>query len=42
MASRGVVGIFFLSAVPLVCLELRRGIPDIGKCDFFPSTVTAG
>ncbi|XP_012639587.1 UBX domain-containing protein 8 isoform X2 [Microcebus murinus] len=29
MASRGVVGIFFLSAVPLLCLELRRGIPDI-------------
>nr|XP_055151875.1 UBX domain-containing protein 8 isoform X4 [Symphalangus syndactylus] len=29
MASHGVVGIFFLSAVPLVCLELRRGIPDI-------------
>ncbi|XP_017391457.1 UBX domain-containing protein 8 isoform X2 [Cebus imitator] len=29
MALRGVVGIFFLSAVPLVCLELRRGIPDI-------------
>ncbi|XP_058289622.1 UBX domain-containing protein 8 isoform X2 [Hylobates moloch] len=34
MASRGVVGIFFLSAVPLVCLELRRGIPDIGIKDF--------
>uniref|UniRef100_A0A8C5UJZ7 UBX domain protein 8 n=1 Tax=Microcebus murinus TaxID=30608 RepID=A0A8C5UJZ7_MICMU len=34
MASRGVVGIFFLSAVPLLCLELRRGIPDIGIKDF--------
>nr|XP_055151873.1 UBX domain-containing protein 8 isoform X2 [Symphalangus syndactylus] len=34
MASHGVVGIFFLSAVPLVCLELRRGIPDIGIKDF--------
>uniref|UniRef100_A0A2K6KTP7 UBX domain-containing protein 8 n=1 Tax=Rhinopithecus bieti TaxID=61621 RepID=A0A2K6KTP7_RHIBE len=34
MAARGVVGIFFLSAVPLVCLELRRGIPDIGIKDF--------
>uniref|UniRef100_A0A2K5CQ37 UBX domain-containing protein 8 n=1 Tax=Aotus nancymaae TaxID=37293 RepID=A0A2K5CQ37_AOTNA len=34
MALRGVVGIFFLSAVPLVCLELRRGIPDIGIKDF--------
>ncbi|KAL4664096.1 hypothetical protein H8957_013354 [Semnopithecus entellus] len=34
MAARGVVGIFFLSAVPLVCLELRRGVPDIGIKDF--------
>ncbi|XP_039319301.1 UBX domain-containing protein 8 isoform X2 [Saimiri boliviensis] len=34
MALRGVVGVFFLSAVPLVCLELRRGIPDIGIKDF--------
>ncbi|XP_069341052.1 UBX domain-containing protein 8 isoform X4 [Eulemur rufifrons] len=34
MASRGVVGIFFLSAIPLLCLELRRGIPDIGIKDF--------
>ncbi|XP_078203568.1 UBX domain-containing protein 8 isoform X6 [Callithrix jacchus] len=34
MALREVVGIFFLSAVPLVCLELRRGIPDIGIKDF--------
>uniref|UniRef100_A0A8C8Z7B1 UBX domain protein 8 n=1 Tax=Prolemur simus TaxID=1328070 RepID=A0A8C8Z7B1_PROSS len=34
MASRGVVGIFFLSALPLLCLELRRGIPDIGIKDF--------
>ncbi|ELK08780.1 UBX domain-containing protein 8 [Pteropus alecto] len=29
MASRGVVGIFLLSALPLLCLELRRGIPDL-------------
>ncbi|XP_053434186.1 UBX domain-containing protein 8 isoform X5 [Nycticebus coucang] len=29
MASRGVVGIFFLSALPLLCLELRRGIPEV-------------
>nr|XP_007960291.2 UBX domain-containing protein 8 isoform X1 [Chlorocebus sabaeus] len=34
MAARGVVGVFFLSAVPLVCLELQRGIPDIGIKDF--------
>ncbi|XP_045677525.1 UBX domain-containing protein 8 [Phyllostomus hastatus] len=33
MASRGVVGIFLLSALPLVCLELRRGIPDLGIKD---------
>lgn len=32
MASRGVVGIFLLSALPLLCLELRRGIPSLGKC----------
>ncbi|XP_012880224.1 PREDICTED: UBX domain-containing protein 8 isoform X3 [Dipodomys ordii] len=29
MASRAVVGIFLLSAVPLLCLELRRGIPGL-------------
>ncbi|XP_021568479.1 UBX domain-containing protein 8 isoform X2 [Carlito syrichta] len=29
MVSRGVVGIFLLSALPLLCLELRRGIPDL-------------
>ncbi|XP_053515862.1 UBX domain-containing protein 8 isoform X3 [Artibeus jamaicensis] len=29
MASPGVVGIFLLSALPLLCLELRRGIPDL-------------
>uniref|UniRef100_A0A8C5ZM77 UBX domain protein 8 n=1 Tax=Marmota marmota marmota TaxID=9994 RepID=A0A8C5ZM77_MARMA len=34
MASRGVVGIFFLAALPLLCLELRRGIPDLGKVGF--------
>ncbi|XP_053434183.1 UBX domain-containing protein 8 isoform X2 [Nycticebus coucang] len=34
MASRGVVGIFFLSALPLLCLELRRGIPEVGIKDF--------
>lgn len=33
MASRGVVGIFLLSAVPLLCLELRRGIPGLGIKD---------
>ncbi|KAG8509658.1 UBX domain-containing protein 8 [Galemys pyrenaicus] len=33
MASRGVVGIFVLSALPLLCLELRRGIPDLGIKD---------
>lgn len=33
MASRAVVGIFLLSAVPLLCLELRRGIPDLGIKD---------
>ncbi|XP_055423140.1 UBX domain-containing protein 8 [Bubalus kerabau] len=33
MASRGVVGIFLLSALPLLCLELRRGIPDLGIKD---------
>ncbi|CAK7295383.1 UBX domain-containing protein 8 [Vulpes lagopus] len=29
MASRGVVGIFLLSALPILCLELRRGSPDL-------------
>ncbi|KAM9043475.1 UBX domain-containing protein 8 isoform 2-T3 [Megaptera novaeangliae] len=29
MASRGVVGVFLLAALPLLCLELRRGIPDL-------------
>ncbi|XP_021492176.1 UBX domain-containing protein 8 [Meriones unguiculatus] len=33
MASRGVVGIFLLSALPLLCLELRRGIPSLGIKD---------
>ncbi|XP_004682274.1 PREDICTED: UBX domain-containing protein 8 [Condylura cristata] len=33
MASRGVVGIFILSALPLLCLEVRRGIPDLGIKD---------
>uniref|UniRef100_A0A8C3WLP9 UBX domain protein 8 n=1 Tax=Catagonus wagneri TaxID=51154 RepID=A0A8C3WLP9_9CETA len=33
MASLRVVGIFFLSALPLLCLELRRGIPDLGIKD---------
>lgn len=37
MASRGVIGVFLLSALPLLCLELRRGIPDLGKCWLFPS-----
>lgn len=32
MASRGVVGLFLLSALPLLCLELRRGIPSLGEC----------
>ena len=36
MASRGVVGIFLLSALPLLCLELRRGKLDLGKCWLFP------
>ncbi|KAM4802221.1 UBX domain-containing protein 8 isoform X4 [Urocitellus parryii] len=35
MAARGVVGIFLLSALPLLCLELRRGIPDLGIKDLF-------
>ncbi|KAL1773211.1 UBX domain-containing protein 8 isoform X1 [Sigmodon hispidus] len=30
MASRAVVSIFLLSALPLLCLELRRGIPSFG------------
>ncbi|XP_012664712.1 UBX domain-containing protein 8 [Otolemur garnettii] len=34
MALRGVVGVFFLAALPLLCLELRRGIPEIGIKDF--------
>ncbi|XP_047572691.1 UBX domain-containing protein 8 isoform X3 [Lutra lutra] len=29
MASRGVIGVFLLSALPLLCLELRRGIPHL-------------
>ncbi|XP_036314196.1 UBX domain-containing protein 8 isoform X2 [Pipistrellus kuhlii] len=33
MAARGVVGIFLLSALPLLCLELRRGIPELGIKD---------
>ncbi|XP_005864106.1 PREDICTED: UBX domain-containing protein 8 isoform X1 [Myotis brandtii] len=33
MAARGVVGIFLLSALPFLCLELRRGIPDLGIKD---------
>ncbi|KAK7812193.1 hypothetical protein U0070_014784 [Myodes glareolus] len=33
MASRGVVGLFLLSALPLLCLELRRGIPSFGIKD---------
>lgn len=35
MASRGVVGIFILSALPILCLEFRRGIPDLGLKDLF-------
>ncbi|XP_059992638.1 UBX domain-containing protein 8 isoform X2 [Lagenorhynchus albirostris] len=33
MASRGVVGVFLLAALPLLCLELPRGIPDLGIKD---------
>ncbi|XP_026364164.2 UBX domain-containing protein 8 isoform X3 [Ursus arctos] len=33
MASSGMVGIFLLAALPLLCLELRRGIPDLGVKD---------
>ncbi|XP_047572698.1 UBX domain-containing protein 8 isoform X4 [Lutra lutra] len=33
MASRGVIGVFLLSALPLLCLELRRGIPHLGIKD---------
>uniref|UniRef100_A0A4W2HI33 UBX domain-containing protein 8 n=1 Tax=Bos indicus x Bos taurus TaxID=30522 RepID=A0A4W2HI33_BOBOX len=33
MASRGVVGLFLLSALPFLCLELRRGKPDLGIKD---------
>ncbi|XP_007447680.1 PREDICTED: UBX domain-containing protein 8 isoform X3 [Lipotes vexillifer] len=33
MASRGVVGVFLLAALPLLCLELQRGIPDMGIKD---------
>ncbi|XP_059240101.1 UBX domain-containing protein 8 isoform X2 [Mustela nigripes] len=29
MVSRGVIGVFLLSTLPLLCLELRRGIPDL-------------
>lgn len=35
MASRGVIGLFLLSALPLLCLELRRGIPSLGIKDLF-------
>uniref|UniRef100_A0A250XXH5 UBX domain-containing protein 8 n=1 Tax=Castor canadensis TaxID=51338 RepID=A0A250XXH5_CASCN len=35
MATSGVVGIFLLSALPLLYLELRRGIPDLGIRDLF-------
>ncbi|XP_062068974.1 UBX domain-containing protein 8 isoform X2 [Lepus europaeus] len=35
MASRGVVGIFILFALPILCLEFRRGIPDLGLKDLF-------
>ncbi|XP_004475223.1 UBX domain-containing protein 8 isoform X2 [Dasypus novemcinctus] len=34
MASRGVLGVFLLSVLPLLCLELRRGSPDLGIKDF--------
>ncbi|XP_004592792.2 UBX domain-containing protein 8 isoform X1 [Ochotona princeps] len=34
MASRGVLGIFILSALPILWLELRRGIPGLGIKDF--------
>ncbi|XP_032269358.1 UBX domain-containing protein 8 isoform X3 [Phoca vitulina] len=33
MASRGIVGLFLLSSLPFLCLELRRGIPDLGVKD---------
>ncbi|XP_004277186.1 UBX domain-containing protein 8 isoform X1 [Orcinus orca] len=33
MASRGFVGVFLLAALPLLCLELQRGIPDLGIKD---------
>ncbi|XP_075412836.1 UBX domain-containing protein 8 [Tenrec ecaudatus] len=33
MASRWVVGVFLLSSIPILCLELRRGIPDLGIKD---------
>ncbi|XP_057552707.1 UBX domain-containing protein 8 isoform X1 [Hippopotamus amphibius kiboko] len=33
MASRGVVGVFLLSALPLLWLELQRGIPHLGIKD---------
>ncbi|KAM6220316.1 UBX domain-containing protein 8 [Rhynchocyon petersi] len=33
MASRGVAGVFVLSAIPILCLELRRGVPDLGIRD---------
>ncbi|XP_059941904.1 UBX domain-containing protein 8 isoform X1 [Mesoplodon densirostris] len=33
MATRGVVGVFLLAALPLLCLELQRGIPDLGIKD---------
>ncbi|XP_010620422.1 UBX domain-containing protein 8 isoform X1 [Fukomys damarensis] len=34
MATRVVVGICLLSALPLLCLELQRGIPELGIKDF--------
>nr|XP_045014723.1 UBX domain-containing protein 8 isoform X2 [Jaculus jaculus] len=33
MASRGVVVVVLLSALPLLCLELRRGVPSLGIKD---------
>ncbi|KAM6149922.1 UBX domain-containing protein 8 isoform 2-T2 [Erethizon dorsatum] len=34
MVSRAVFGVCLLSALPLLCLELQRGIPEIGIKDF--------
>ncbi|XP_042637132.1 UBX domain-containing protein 8 [Orycteropus afer afer] len=33
MVSRGVLGIFLLSAIPILCLEFRRGSPEPGIKD---------